>query len=166
MSGVRSAVMFLDMRKRSLTIDLAPWPFGERPRVLIEHPDPATGLELATAIRRAGCTVGICRGPDASADPATRCPLHQFEPCVVVEGADLVVTALDLEEEESREVLRVLRTRYPNTPLVVAATVGETLELGDVLEGCTVVPVDAKPEQLVAAVLDGLSSNGRAGDSR
>jgi DNA-binding NarL/FixJ family response regulator len=152
--------------KRSVTIDLAPWPYLERPRVLIEHSDPDTGLDLAIAIRRAGCTVAICRGPDPSADPATRCPLHRLEPCVVVEGADLVVTALDLEGEEGRDVLRGLRTRYPSTPLVVAATVGEALELGDLLEGCTVVPVDAPAEQLVAAVLDALPGNGRVATTR
>lgn len=149
------------MRKRAVTIDLQPWAYPQRPRVLIELPDPDAGLELATAIRRAGCTVGICRGPDATADPATRCPLHRLEPCVAVEGADLVVTALDLEEEDGREVVRGLRTRYPSTPLVVVATVGETLELGEVLEGCTVVPVDAEPEQIVAAVLDALPSDSR-----
>jgi hypothetical protein len=116
-------------------------------------------LELASAIRKAGCTVGICRGPDATADPATRCPLHRLEPCVAVEGADLVVTVLDLEEDEGREVVRGLRTRYPSTPLVVAATISETLALGDLLDGCTVVPVSAAPEQVVAAVLDALPSN-------
>jgi DNA-binding NarL/FixJ family response regulator len=149
------------MRKRPLTIELRPWAYPERQRVLIEHRDPDAGLELAAAIRRAGCTVGICRGPDARAEPATRCPLHGLEPCAVVEGADLIVTALDLEEEESREVLRGLRTRYASTPLVVVATVGETLELGDVLEGCTVVPVNAEPERIVAAVLEALPSDSR-----
>jgi CheY-like chemotaxis protein len=149
------------MRKRATTIDLPPWPYPERPRVLIEHPDPDTALELATAIRHAGCTVGICRGPDATTDPATRCPLHRLEPCVAVEGADLVVTVLDLEERDGREVLRGLRARYPSKPLVVAATVGETLEHGDLLEGCTVVPVSTEPEQVVAAVLDALPSDSR-----
>jgi DNA-binding NarL/FixJ family response regulator len=149
------------MRKRPVTIDLQPWPYPERPRVLIEHHQPDAALELATAIRQAGCTVGICRGPDATADPATRCPLHRLEPCVAVEGADLVVTALDLEKEEGRQVLRGLRTRYPSTPLVVAATVGETLDLGELLEGCTVVSVDAEPEQVAAAVRGALPSDSR-----
>jgi len=149
------------MKKRAVTIDLQPWTYPERPRVLIEHRQPDDGLELATAIRRAGFTVGICRGPDATADPATRCPLHRLEPCVAVEGADLVVTVLDLREAGGREVVRGLRTRYPSTPLVVAATVSEMLELGDLLAGCTVVPVGAEPEQVVAAVLDALPSERR-----
>jgi len=141
------------MRKRARTIELQPWVYPERPRVLIEHCDLDSGLELAAAIRRAGCTVGICRGPDATADPPTRCPLHGLEPCVVVEGADLVVTALDLDRGEARQVLEGLRTRYPSTPLMVLATVDQTIELGGLLEGCTVLPVAATPEQVAAEVL-------------
>lgn len=146
------------MRKRPVTIELQPWPFTQRPRVLIEHPDPDAGLELATALRRAGCTVAICTGPDSADDSPTRCPLHQLEPCVVVEGADVVVTALGLDREDGRNVVRGLRTRYPSTPLVVEATVADTLELGDELDGCTVVPQDAESDRVVAAVMDALPS--------
>jgi len=149
------------MRRRASTINLQPWPFPGRPRVLIEHPQPGTALELAAAMREAGWTVGICRGPDANADHATRCPLHRLEPCVAVEGADLVVSALDFEAEDARGVVRGLRTRYPSTPLVVTATVAETSELGDLLDGCAVLPADAKPEQVVAAVRTGLVDAGR-----
>lgn len=81
---------------------------------------------------------------------------------MAVEGADLVVTALDLEQEEGRGVLRGLRTRYPSTPLVVEATVGQTLELDDLLAGCTVVPERSEPEQLVAAVVGALPSDSRS----
>jgi CheY-like chemotaxis protein len=144
------------MWKRSLTIALEPWAHPERPRVLIEHPDPDSQLELAAALRRVGCTIGICRGPDATADPVTRCPMHRLEPCISVEGADVVVTALDLEQRDGAEVVRGLRTLYPRTPLVVLATVAETLELGDVLEGCTVLPVDDDPARIATAVLDRL----------
>lgn len=140
------------MRKRPVTIDLQPWSYSERPRVLIELPDSDRGLDLAAAISRAGCAVGICRGPDAGADPATRCPLHKLQPCVAVEGADLVVTALDLRTEEGRGVLRGLRRRYPNTPLVVEATVEESLELDELLAGCTVLPVGSEPERVADVV--------------
>jgi CheY-like chemotaxis protein len=144
------------MWKPSRTIDLQPWPFDERPRVLIEHPDPDRGLELGTAIRRAGFTVGVCTGPDAAAHPARRCPLHRNEPCIAVEGADVVVTALDLEATDGLDVVRALRTRYSSTPLVLLATIGETLELGATLTGCSVLAVDAPPGQVAAAVLDAL----------
>ena len=137
-------------------IDLGPWPFLQRPRVLIEHPDPDNGLELATALRRAGCTVAICRGPDAGGNPPTRCPLHNLEPCIVVDGADVVVTLLQFGADDARGVLRGLRTRYPETPVVVAATVADTLELENDLQGCTVVREEAGPAEIVAAVLAAL----------
>jgi hypothetical protein len=140
------------MRKPTLTIDPGPWRFAQGPRVLIEHPDPNAGLDLAIALRNAGCAVAICRGPDAAADPATRCPLHQLEPCALVQGADVVVTALGLGREDGRDVLHGLRTRYPSTPLVVEATVSESLELADELAGCTVVPIDAGPASVATAV--------------
>ena len=144
------------MKKRPATIDLRPWPFPSGPRVLIEHPDPNEALELAGAIRRAGCSVYICRGPTPSGDPPTRCPLHKLEPCVAVEGADVVVTALDLADDDGTGVVRGLRTRYPSKPLIVAATVSQALRLGDVLEGCTVVPVDEGPDTVVVAVREAL----------
>jgi hypothetical protein len=156
MTERRSPLIVADMWKRSRTIELQPWPYPERPRVLIEHPDPDDALELATAIRRAGCTVGICRGPDRTADPSTRCPLHRLEPCIAVEGADVVVTGLDLEEHDNVAIVRGLRTRYRGIPLVILATVGQTLELGEIVEGCTVLPVDAAPDLVTAAVLDGI----------
>jgi CheY-like chemotaxis protein len=154
------------MWKRADTIEFRPWPYADRPRVLIEHPDPDSALEVAAAVRGAGLMVGICRGPDAAADPATRCPLHRLEPCVLVEGADVVVTALDLEDRDGREVLAGLRTRYPDTPLVVLSTVGQSLELGEVLAGCTVLPVDADPARVTAAVLDRLPAGARQADTR
>jgi hypothetical protein len=70
---------------------------------------------------------------------------------VIVEGAD-VVTRLGFGREDALGVLRGLRTRYADTPLVVAAEVADELERE--LDGCTVVPEDAGPARVVAAVLD------------
>jgi len=132
--------------------DPGPWRFAGGPRVLIEHPDPVVGLDLATALRAAGCAVATCRGPGSAGDTAGACPLHRLEPCAVVEGADVVVTAIDLDVEEGREVLRGLRTRYPSTALVVAATPAASLDLAAELAGCTVVPPTAGPDAIAAAV--------------
>jgi DNA-binding NarL/FixJ family response regulator len=146
------------MRKHAIMIDPQPWAFPDRPRVLIELADPEAALQLSVAIRKAGCAVAVCQGPDASTDPTTRCPLHMLEPCVAVEGADLVVTALDFDQESGRDVLRGLRTRYPSIPLVVATTVRQSRDLAELLAGCIVVSADAKPERIVAAVAEALPS--------
>ncbi|MBD0338571.1 MAG: hypothetical protein ICV67_04695 [Thermoleophilia bacterium] len=124
------------------------WPFAERPRVLVEHPDAEAGLELAGALRDAGYAVAVCRGPGGG----NRCPLHGLEPCAIVDGADLVVTALEFDGPTGRDVLKGLRLRYPGTPLVVAATAAESIELAEELHGCVVVPVDAEPERIVDVV--------------
>jgi hypothetical protein len=146
------------MRKRTETIELTPWSYDEHPRVLIEHPDPDDALELAIAIRRVGCVVGICRGPDGSAESPTRCPLHGLEPCEAVAGADLVVTGLDLDSWDGRRVVQGLRTRYPDTPLVVLAPPDDALGLGDLLADCVVVPGDAEPDEVAKVVLGALSA--------
>lgn len=149
-------------RRRTTTIALQPWPYPGRPRVLIEHPDPDEALEVAAALRGDGWTVGICRGPDSAADPARRCPLHRLEPCVAVAGADVVVMALDLEDPDSRDVLRGLRARYGRTPVVVLATVTEALELEGALDGCRVLPVDSGPELIAAEVRTQLAEAARS----
>jgi predicted dinucleotide-binding enzyme len=163
---------------RADTIEPGPSRFPRRPRVLIEHPDPDAGLALATALRSDGCNVTICRGPESAADPAagirpsrrglafegvfcfidTPCPVRQLERCMAVERADVVVTALGLEHQAAREVLAGLRTRYPNTPVVVEATLPDVLELERELRGCTVLPQDAEPKLVVEAVLAALPS--------
>jgi hypothetical protein len=148
------------MKKRPETIVLGPWRFDQRPRVLIEHPDAEAGLELATALRGAGCAVAICRGPHASGDEPTRCPLHGLEPCAVVEGADVVVTALGFDRDEARGVLHGLRLRYPSRPLVVEVALADALALQEELAGCTVLPEDAAPERVVAAVTAQLTPSG------
>jgi hypothetical protein len=93
-------------------------------------------------------------GPDAEGSPPTRRPLHDLQPCVIVEGADVVETRLGFGREDARGVLRGLRMRYADTPLVVAADVADVLELERELDGCTVVPEDAAPARVVAAVPD------------
>lgn len=89
---------------------MQPWRW-EHPRVLIEHPDEATALDLAARLRRAGYSVATCPGPGAS----TPCPLTGAGECTVAHDADLVVSALGGEE-----VVAALRLRCPHVPVVVA----------------------------------------------
>jgi hypothetical protein len=119
--------------------------------VLIECSQPDAALELAAALSAAGCTVGICRGP--STDAATRCPLHGLEPCVAVEGADLVVNELDLADPVAQEVVRGLRTRYPSTSLILIADSAVPDELDGLARECTIVS-PAEPERIVEAALN------------
>lgn len=130
-------------------IDLKPQPWRwSHPRVLVEHPDEATGLAIASGLRFAGYAVAVCPGPAGHG----RCPLTGPAGCAPAHDADLVVSSLGYEQEAAREVLRELRTRYPHTPLLVEAPSGIDAELQELLDGCHQLPAPATPEQIVAAV--------------
>jgi hypothetical protein len=128
-----------------------PWRWSH-PRVLVEHPDEAAGLEIASGLRFAGYAVAVCPGPAGHG----RCPLTGPAGCAPAHDADLVVSSLGYEHEAAREVLRELRTRYPDTPLVVEAPSDADAGLRELLGGCHQLPAPATPEQIVAAV-QGLS---------
>jgi hypothetical protein len=127
------------------------------PRVLVEHPDDATGLAIASALRYAGYAVAVCPGPHGPG----QCPLIGPEGCAPAHDADLVVGCLGYEREAAREVLRELRTRYPDTPLLVEAPSDIDAGLHELLDSCQYLPAPATPEQIVAAVR---SLSGHAGE--
>ena len=83
--------------------------------MLVEHPDEVTGLAIASGLRFAGYAVAVCPGPHGHG----QCPLTGPAGCAPAHDADLVVCSLGYEHEAAREVLRELRTRYPDTPLLV-----------------------------------------------
>src|SRR5271167_572079 len=101
-------------RERAVNIDPQPWRWNH-PRVLVEHPDEATGLAIASGLRFAGYAVAVCPGPPGRG----QCPLTGPAGCAPAHDADLVVCSLGYEHDAAREVLRELRTRYPDTPLLV-----------------------------------------------
>jgi hypothetical protein len=76
------------------------------------------------------------------------------EPCAFVDGADVVVSALGVGEEEKRAVLEALRRFHPHKPLVVELAVGEIDRYGDLIDGVHLVISPVVPEELVAAVND------------
>ncbi len=94
------------MRRKRLEPGLWDWP--GRPRVLIEDPDLESGLATAWALRQAGYTVAICRGPE----PDEFCPLAGSDDCALVIGADVVVSGVGPEVEEA------VRRRHPGKPVV------------------------------------------------
>jgi DNA-binding NarL/FixJ family response regulator len=116
--------------------------------VLVEHPDEETGLGIASGLRFAGYAVAVCPGPRGHA----RCPLTGPAGCAPAHDADIVVCSLGYEREEAREVLRELRMRYPDTPLVVEVPSDMDADLRELLDGCRRLPSPASPEQIVAAV--------------
>jgi len=136
------------LRSRATRLSPQPWPWVGQPRVLIEHPDESAGSALASILRQAGYAVAVCPGPEQS----EHCPLSGPEGCAVAHGADVVVSSLGLERPESREVLQALRTRRPETPLIVEVPPGDLGEWQDLLEGCDLIVSPVVPEQLVAYV--------------
>jgi|CZKG01.1.fsa_nt_gi DNA-binding response OmpR family regulator len=124
-----------------------PWRWSH-PRVLVEHPDEATGLAIASGLRFAGYAVAICPGPAGHG----RCPLAGPAGCAPAHDADLVVSSLGYERETAREVLRALRTHYPDTPLLVEAPSDMDTGMRELLDGAHQLPAPASTEQIVAAV--------------
>ena len=142
------------MARRATRSSPQPWPWPGHPRVLIEHADEAAGLALASGLRQSGYAVAVCPGPEQS----DRCPLAGAEGCAIAHGADLIVSSLGLDTAESREVLRALRERCPETPLIVEVAAGQEAELADLVKGCDVIVSPVDPEQLVAKVREALPS--------
>jgi CheY-like chemotaxis protein len=132
---------------RAVNLKPQPWRWSH-PRVLVEHPDEEAGLGIASGLRFAGYAVAVCPGPRGHA----RCPLTGPAGCAPAHDADIVVCSLGYEREEAREVLRELRMRYPDTPLVVEAPSDMDADLRELLDGCRRLPSPASPEQIVAAV--------------
>jgi hypothetical protein len=130
-------------------VDLKPQPWRwSHPRVLVEHPDEAAGLAIASGLRFAGYAVAVCPGPRGHG----RCPLTGPAGCAPAHDADLIVCSLGYEREAAREVLRELRTRYPDMPLLVEVPSDMDAELRELLDGCHRLPAPASTEQIVAAV--------------
>ncbi|MGO9763745.1 MAG: hypothetical protein ACLP1Q_21035 [Solirubrobacteraceae bacterium] len=132
---------------QAVKLDPQPWRWSH-PRVLVEHPDEATGLAIASGLRYAGYAVAVCPGPAGHG----RCPLTGPAGCAPAHDADLVVSSLGYEHEAAREVLRELRTRYPDTPLLVEAPADVDTDLRELLDGCHQLPAPASTEQIVTAV--------------
>jgi len=134
---------------RTQAVNLKPqtWRWSH-PRVLVEHPDEASGLAIASGLRFAGYAVAVCPGPQGH----EKCPLTGPAGCAPAHDTDLVVCSLGYEHEAAREILRELRTRYPGTPLLVEVPSDIDAELQELLNGCRQLPEPASTEQIVAAV--------------
>jgi len=133
--------------EQAVNIKPQPWRWNH-PRVLVEHPDEQLGMDIASGLRYAGYAVAICPGPRGHA----RCPLTGPAGCAPAHDADLVVSSLGLERESAREIVHELRTRYPETPLLVEVPPQPDAELLALLEGCHLLTAPTTPEQVLEAV--------------
>lgn len=140
------------------------WPEDEggRPRVLVEHPDAAERAVLEHRLGEAGFSVATCAGPDATQGRA--CPLAVEGDCPLVSRADVIVHGLPIGHEENREVLRLLRARYSDTPVVVEIPRPEAERYTGTLAGCVVLPFPASGEEIVRAVSEAARSGQRSSD--
>jgi GNAT superfamily N-acetyltransferase len=101
------------MRAIVATDDTTPtWPAGDRPRILVEADGGHWPDEQA--LRDEGHDVAVCPGPGGRRVP---CPLTVGLACPLVEGADLVVTALrGADGERVRVIHEHRRASWPSWP--------------------------------------------------
>ena len=123
---------------------------GTAPRVVVENPDFGVGFAVERVLESAGCEVAVCGGPDELIGHA--CPLVFSESCDLVSGADLVVHSLNLDRPEHVEVLRALRSRHPDTPVIVEVPGPTAARHEGLLDGCVVVPFPVTRASLLDAL--------------
>lgn len=87
------------------------------PRALVECEDPVIQDGLVRVLHEEGYVVAACGGPRARASHA--CPLVSEGTCGLVEGADVVVHALDGSDPANRAILASIREQAPETPVVI-----------------------------------------------
>jgi hypothetical protein len=95
---------------------------GEAPRVLIEHPDPAAARFLADAFRRRGFDTLTCGGPAARGAGSVVCPLLTEGACPAVDGADVVVSSLQVNQGDEGRVVRGIVADPTAPPVLLEAT--------------------------------------------
>ena len=102
-----------------------------RPRVLIEHPDPAAQDVLARGLRQHGYEVLTCGGPRAAGRTEVSCPLLRQEACGAIDGADVVISGLSPHTSTERLIMRRTSQGPEGPRVVLEATPRETAALLD-----------------------------------
>ena len=104
----------------SMVQDPNPSDVTARLRVLVECDDPTVQDGVERVLRESGYDVTGCAGP------ATRrggeCPLVVHGDCGLVDGADVIVHALDPADARNRAVLSAIVETRPGMPVVVEAS--------------------------------------------
>lgn len=112
-----------------------PEPWGRRRRVLVEDPDPGWHRLVASTLGSEEYDFDCCPGPR---DLPEGCPLLAGRPCPRAERADVILSSLDLDDDENRSVLQGLRTTYPRTRVVALVSRRQAREHPSCLHGCQV----------------------------
>lgn len=95
---------------------------ADRPRVLLEHPDPWARSVVTRELEAHGYAVASCPGPGPDDDGEIACPVLRQEPCPAVAGADVVVSGLHLNRQVNRLILHRITRSDPTRPVVVECT--------------------------------------------
>ncbi len=130
------------------------WPVGARqaPRVLVEAADGAVRSAMQWLLEQDGYEVAACGGPEEFR--AGACPLVETGRCSTAEGADVIVNSLGMEcgHGKTWDVLRAVRERVSDTPVVVEIAQPRVASHADELAGCRVAPFPMWPAELRAHV--------------
>jgi hypothetical protein len=125
---------------------------GARARVLVEIPDGAELAAHASVLRDAGYDVAACAGPSLedrdTGQERRMCPLVSGERCRLVDGADVVVSAMSLVD--ARDI--VAAHAAGGRTLVVEGASNVLERDRELLGGATLVPEPVTAERLIAAV--------------
>jgi len=144
------------LRQKQHRLGPGPWPARSgRKRVLIENGDRAVRWAYAGILGEAGYDVESCGGPGDGDGEPVRCPLLEERRCLLVDGADVVVSTCDLAE--SRAILARLTSN--GGPAVVFEAPEATFDrFRDVAGKSIALPVPVTGASLRAAVADAEAS--------
>ena len=108
-------------------------PWRTDPRVLVEESDGAVRSSVVRLLEKAGFQAVGCGGPDDNA--GSRCPLMEPASCPAAAEADVIFFSFRLANPTNREILRLLKCRHPNTPIVVEVPKPQVAAHGELLAG-------------------------------
>ena len=123
---------------------------GHRPRGLIEHHDWAMGSAVGNLLVAEGFEVSNCGGPNDHR--GHQCPLSNGGDCDRVFEADVIFFGLDITDEDDRKVLRALRAKHENAPIIVEMAASRVSLYTEELEGCLTIAQPMTRETLLDAV--------------
>jgi len=126
-----------------------------QPRVLVEAADGGEAFSRLRLLETAGYQASWCPGPERR--PQRRCPLLGGTDCPLIDKADVVVCALGLDHESTREVLQAMHRVYPGKAVVLETTASSADEWAPLVAGHRVVRAPATPAALTAAVAEALA---------